>query len=44
MDPPDRLNPGPLAARITFFAPVSLLFFFTVMVILGVLRATACTR
>ncbi len=38
MDPPDRLHPGPLAARITFFAPVSLLFFVTVMVILGVLR------
>ncbi len=38
MDPPNKLNPGPLAARITFFAPVSLLFFFTVMVILGVLR------
>ncbi len=35
MDPPRRLNPGPLAARITFFAPVSLLFFLTVMVILG---------
>jgi Inner membrane protein CreD len=38
MDPPNRLNPGPLAARITFFAPVSLLFFMIVMVILGVLR------
>jgi hypothetical protein len=38
MDPPDRLNPGPLAARITFFAPVSLLFFMTVMVMLGMLR------
>lgn len=38
MDPPDRLNPGPFASRVTFFAPVSLLFFFTVMVILGVLR------
>ena len=38
MDPPDRLNPGPLAARITWFAPVSLLFFLSVMVILGVLR------
>jgi hypothetical protein len=24
---PQRLNPGPLAARITFFAPVALLFF-----------------
>ncbi len=38
MDPPNRLNPGPLASRITFFAPVSLLFFFTVLMILGVLR------
>jgi hypothetical protein len=38
MDLPDRLNPGPLAARITWFAPVGLLFFLTVMVILGVLR------
>lgn len=37
VDLPNRLNPGPVAARITFFAPVSLLFFFTVMVILGVL-------
>ena len=38
MDLPNKLNPGPLAARITFFAPVSLLFFLTVLVILGVLR------
>jgi Inner membrane protein CreD len=38
MDAPNRLNPGPLAARITFFAPVGLLFFFTVMVILGMIR------
>jgi inner membrane protein involved in colicin E2 resistance len=38
MDLPDRMNPGPLAARITWFAPVSLLFFLAVMVILGVLR------
>jgi hypothetical protein len=37
IDPPSRLNPGPVTARITFFAPVSLLFFLTVMVILGVL-------
>ena len=37
IDPPNRLNPGPVTARITFFAPVSLLFFFTVMVLLGVL-------
>ena len=40
MDLPNRLNPGPLASRITFFAPVSLLFFLTVMVMLGV----ACGR
>lgn len=38
MDLPNRLNPGPLAARITAFAPVSLLFFMVVMVILGVLQ------
>jgi len=38
MDLPDRTNPGPLAARITWFAPVSLLFYLAVMVILGVLR------
>jgi hypothetical protein len=37
VDLPNRLNPGPVTARITFFAPVSLLFFLTVMVILGVL-------
>jgi hypothetical protein len=39
MDLPNRINPGPMAARITYFAPVSLLFFLTVMVILGVLRS-----
>lgn len=38
MDLPNKTNPGPLASRITFFAPVSLLFFLTVMVILGALR------
>jgi hypothetical protein len=37
VDVPNKLNPGPLAARITFFAPVSLLFFITVLVILGAL-------
>ena len=34
---PHRLNPGPLAARVTFFAPVGLLFFITVLVVLGIL-------
>jgi hypothetical protein len=33
---PQRLNPGPFAARVTFFAPISLLFFLAVMVMLGV--------
>lgn len=33
--PPERLNPGPLAARITYFAPVGLLFFFFVVGILA---------
>ncbi|MDH4065679.1 MAG: inner membrane CreD family protein [Acidobacteriota bacterium] len=37
IDLPARQNPGPLAARITFFAPVSLLFFLSVMVVLDVL-------
>jgi hypothetical protein len=32
---PERLNPGPFAARVTFFAPVSLLFFLAVMVMVG---------
>ncbi|MGB0580045.1 MAG: inner membrane CreD family protein [Limisphaerales bacterium] len=38
MDMPAAINPGPVAARITFFAPVSLLFFFAVLVILGMIR------
>lgn len=35
VDLPGRLNPGPLASRITFFAPVGLLFFFFVVAILA---------
>jgi len=38
MDMPAVVNPGPVAARITFFAPVSLLFYFSVLVILGMAR------
>jgi hypothetical protein len=38
LDPPRRLNPGPFAARVTFFAPVGLLFFVTTLVILGMVR------
>jgi hypothetical protein len=35
---PHRLNPGPLVGRMSYFAPVSLLFFFTVLVVLGAVR------
>lgn len=36
---PERLNPGPLTARITYFAPVCLLFFFVLVTMIGILRA-----
>jgi inner membrane protein involved in colicin E2 resistance len=35
---PEKLQPGPLAARISFFAPVSLFFFFFLMFIIATLR------
>ncbi len=35
---PQRVNPGPLAARITFFAPVGLLFFFFVVANFAAIR------
>jgi inner membrane protein involved in colicin E2 resistance len=35
---PQRLQPGPLAGRISYFAPVSLFFFFFVVFILSTLR------
>jgi hypothetical protein len=35
---PHKLNPGSLASRMSFFAPVSLLFFFTVLVMLGAMN------
>jgi inner membrane protein involved in colicin E2 resistance len=35
---PQKLNPGPLASRITFFAPVGLLFFLFVASVLGAAR------
>ncbi len=40
MELPEKLNPGPFAARVTFFAPVSLLFFVAVMVMVGVTSET----
>ena len=38
IDLPQLLNPGPLAAKVTFFAPLSLLFFFFVVAILSQVR------
>ncbi len=35
---PEKLQPGPLAGEISYFAPVSLLFFFFVMFIITTLR------
>ena len=35
---PKRQQPGPLAGRISFFAPVSLLFFFVVMIAIQVVK------
>lgn len=36
MGMPSVANPGPVASRISFFAPVSLLFFFSVLVLMGI--------
>lgn len=38
MKMPQKLQPGPLAGRISFFAPVSLFFFFFLVFILSTLR------
>jgi len=35
---PEKLQPGPLAGRISLFAPVSLLFFFFLMLIITTMR------
>ncbi|MGA9526185.1 MAG: inner membrane CreD family protein [Myxococcaceae bacterium] len=35
---PQLINPGPLASRITYFAPVGLLFFFFVVALLAAVR------
>jgi hypothetical protein len=35
MDMPKQLNAGPVATRIAFFAPVSLLFFVTIVLLIG---------
>ncbi len=38
---PKKTQPVPLASRMSFFAPVSLLFFYTVLVIIGAVRGDA---
>ncbi|MBU8901322.1 MAG: inner membrane CreD family protein [Victivallales bacterium] len=35
---PERLNPGPLVMKVTFFAPVCLLFFFVVLLATNVIK------
>lgn len=35
---PQKLQPGPLASRLSLFAPVSLFFFFAVLLILGTVK------
>lgn len=35
---PNKLNPGEIITRVTFFAPVSLLFFFVVLFVVSVIR------
>ena len=35
---PEEPNPGPMVARISYFAPVGLLFFLAVLVIIGIMR------
>lgn len=38
MEMPNVLNPGPVASRITFFAPVSLIFFFSVLIVICLIQ------
>ncbi|NOY23697.1 MAG: cell envelope integrity protein CreD [Acidobacteria bacterium] len=38
MDMPQKLNPGPFVAKVTFFAPISLFFFLFLMFIITTVR------
>jgi hypothetical protein len=38
MGMPSVANPGPVASRMSFFAPVSLLFFFAVLILVGMVQ------
>lgn len=38
VEAPEEINPGTLVSRISFFAPVGLLFFIAVLVVVGVMK------
>ena len=38
MDMPTLKDPAPIAAKISFFAPIPLLFFFAILIIFGILK------
>ncbi|NRA38455.1 MAG: inner membrane CreD family protein [Planctomycetes bacterium] len=38
VDMPSKVNPGPLAARMTYFAPVCLIFFFALLAAISTVR------
>lgn len=38
MDMPTLKDPAPIAARISYFAPIPLLFFFAILIIFGILK------
>ncbi|MFZ5641939.1 MAG: inner membrane CreD family protein [Bacillota bacterium] len=38
MEMPKKINPGPLASQISYFAPVSLLFFFFIIFVLSLIK------
>ena len=35
---PNRKNPGPLVSRMSYFAPVSLMFYFIVLIVIGAMK------
>jgi len=37
---PNKLNPGEIVSRVTFFAPISLLFFFVVIFVISIMLKT----
>jgi hypothetical protein len=35
---PNRKNPGPLVSRMSYFAPISLMFYFIVLIVIGAMK------